>query len=149
MTTDFSPLPETPLAWSGIHHIALATQELDATVAFYRDILGVQVSDIYPSREGRGRHAIMLVDPTNPNSLGLHFFERPNLTTTGSPLLHFALRLSDSVFADQLRKRLHNHAIDVREIPELHSFLFADTNGLLIEVIVPQEQVISRPSEFS
>lgn len=138
MTTNFPPLPETSLAWGGIHHIALATQDINATVAFYRDILGIQVSDVYPSQEGRGCHTIMLVDPTNPNSLGLHFFERPSLTATGNSLLHFALRLSSFDAAEQLRKRLHDHAIEVREIPELHSFLFADNNGLLIEVIVAQ-----------
>ena len=34
---------DTPPSWQGIHHLALATRDLDATVRFYRDVLGMPV----------------------------------------------------------------------------------------------------------
>lgn len=138
-------LQPATFAWRGIHHIALATHDIEATVAFYRDIVGVQGSAIYPSRDGRGRHAILLTNPTEPKTLGLHFFERANMLLPAQPvtlataamngnLLHFALYL-DATDQEHLRNRLQSYSIAITEIPELASFVFADNNGLLIEVI--------------
>src|SRR5215213_11903378 len=94
------------LPWAGIHHIALATHDLEETLRFYQQVLGMAVSDMYPSREGRGRHGIVLVKPGDSEILGLHFFERTGLgpptqsatleSSSGSAglLLHIALRLA-------------------------------------------------------
>jgi catechol 2,3-dioxygenase-like lactoylglutathione lyase family enzyme len=35
-----------PIPWGGIHHIALVTPDLDATRAFYADVLGMQVGEV-------------------------------------------------------------------------------------------------------
>src|SRR5581483_10013526 len=55
------------LPWSGIHHIALLTTDLDATIRFYRDVLGMPTSEIFPSKEGRGRHCLIFVKPNDDN----------------------------------------------------------------------------------
>ena len=150
MTTDPSALPARPLTWRGIHHLALATHDIEATINFYHHILGLTVTDIFPARAGRGRHAMVLVNPSDSDTLGLHFFERTNLAPptqpatlasaaiTGSLLLHIALRLADQKDAQQLRDRLYAHAIAITEIVELRSFVFSDNNALLIEVTWPQ-----------
>lgn len=141
---------QPPLPWRGIHHIALATHDLDETLHFYQTVLGMEVSDIAPSQAGRGRHAIVLVKPGDEDTLGFHFFERPTavrpsgpatLATAGSsgqPMLHIALRLPDERAANDLRERLRIHEVAVTEIPELGSFVFSDTNAVLLEVTWPQ-----------
>src|SRR5215207_9095522 len=44
--------------WAGFHHIVLLmlTRDLDATMRFYREILGMEVIFIAPAGELHGRH---------------------------------------------------------------------------------------------
>jgi len=138
------------LPWGGIHHIALATHDLAETLHFYHQVLGMEVSDMYPSRAGRGRHAIVLVKPSDSETLGLHFFERIELLRPTQPatlessssgvgsLLHIALRLPNAAAAAALRERLMVQQVQITEIVELGSFVFSDNNALLLEVTWPQ-----------
>ncbi|GHO55929.1 VOC family protein [Ktedonobacter robiniae] len=139
------------LPWYGIHHIALLTTDLDATIRFYRDVLGMQTSDIAPSKEGRGRHCLIFVKPNDDNVWGFHFFERPlEKTTLGASdthpqsfVPHVALRLPDGIAARALRERLSNAHVSITEIPELGSFVFFDNNQLCLEVTWPKEKSVS------
>ena len=140
------------LPWCGIHHIALATADLDATIRFYKDVLGMHVSAIAPSEAGRGRHCLIFVKPNDDNMWGFHFFERPTTgkTTLGasdnhSPSLvpHVALRLSHGTAAYTLRERLNNAHVSITDIPELGSFVFFDNNHLCLEVTWPKSESIS------
>lgn len=137
------------LPWNGIHHIALVTADLDATIHFYRDVLGMHASDIAPSVEGRGRHCLIFVKPNDENVRGFHFFERPiaGKTTLGatdkhpsSLVPHVALRLADDSAADALRVRCSNAHVSITEIPELGSFVFFDNNQLCLEITWPGPQ---------
>src|SRR4051812_36247858 len=91
------------LPWRGIHHIALVTADLDATVHFYQAVLGMAVGPVAGSEAGRGRHCIIFAKPDDPDTWGFHFFERPTTETTlglsdahpASLVPHVALRLSD------------------------------------------------------
>jgi len=138
------------LPWGGIHHIALATHDLEETLRFYHQVLGMEVSDMFASREGRGRHGIVLVKPGDSEALGLHFFERTGLVPPAQPatlessaesaglFLHIALRLAYATAADALRQRLAEHQVHITEIVELGSFVFSDNNAILLEVTWPQ-----------
>ena len=138
------------LPWGGIHHIALATHDLEETLRFYHQVLGMDVSDMYPSREGRGRHGIVLVKPGDSQTCGLHFFERAGVVPPTQPatlesssfstglLLHIALRLPNAAAAEALRERLTVHQVRITEIVELGSFVFSDNNAILLEVTWPQ-----------
>lgn len=138
------------LPWCGIHHIALTTADLDATIHFYQDVLGMTTSDIAPSQKGRGRHCLIFVKPNDDNVWGFHFFERPiEKTTLGasdthpqSLVPHVALRLPDETAAHTLRKRLNNAHVSITEIPELGSFVFFDNNHLCLEITWAKEVVV-------
>jgi len=58
--------------WSGFHHIALVTRDLDATMRFYREVLGMEVTFIGPAGELHGRHCAIQPGGDH-NRLGLHF----------------------------------------------------------------------------
>ncbi|GHO72674.1 hypothetical protein KSD_04450 [Ktedonobacter sp. SOSP1-85] len=60
------------LPWHGIHHIALITADLDATIHSYKDVLGMHVSAIAPSEAGKGRHCLIFVKPNDDNVWGFH-----------------------------------------------------------------------------
>jgi catechol 2,3-dioxygenase-like lactoylglutathione lyase family enzyme len=143
---------ETQLSWRGFHHIALATTNLDATIHFYKDVLGMQVSEIAPPKQGRGRHCLMLVKPGDDEVLGFHFFESQEVKSsgprrlgdgyTGEALLHIALRLPNETAAHTLRQRLYDAQVFITDIPELGTFVFSDNNGILLEATWPQQVVL-------
>lgn len=139
------------LPWHGIDHIALLTVDLDATIRFYRDVLGMHASDIAASQQGRGRHCLIFAKPNDNNVWGFHFFERPiEKTTLGASdthsqsfVPHVALRLPDGTSAHALRERLSNANVSITDIPELGSFVFFDNNHLCLEVTWPKDESVS------
>lgn len=147
-------------AWRGFHHIALVTPDLDATIQFYRDVLGMQISEIYESGIGvQGRHCF--IKPGSGETWGLHVFEHPDPTlsqlleksrrmiveTNWRPgtfegiLQHIAFALPDEQAALALRARLAEHQVrfsPINEIGPLHNFLFLDNHGFLLEAAWPK-----------
>jgi catechol 2,3-dioxygenase-like lactoylglutathione lyase family enzyme len=119
--------------WRGIHHIALSTPDLDATRHFYGEIVGMPISDVFPSKHGRGRHCFVFVTPEQTTTWGMHFFERP--TGEGGALLHLCFSLADQAAADALHERLRSNGISTTVIPELGgNFTFTDNNGVMLEI---------------
>ncbi len=47
----------TPLPWQGFDHVALATPDLEATIRFYCDVLGMQGRPSLPSDKPHARTA--------------------------------------------------------------------------------------------
>lgn len=148
---------ETAVAWQGIHHIALVTPDLDATIHFYREVLGMRLSVVMPATGGRGRHAFL---SPGGEGLGLHFFEVPDaelrnawemieaLQTSFLPgaFQHIAFTLPDEGAALALRERMAAHGVtmtDVNDLGRLRNFLFPDNNGILLEAIWPQAESVS------
>ena len=150
MTTQESLAGESVGIWQDINHISLATPDLDATVAFYRDVLGLRVVFEAPANPMHGRHAML--SPGGPG-LGLHFFEVADAQIFGFPegvpqtlqflpgaLQHIALTVSDEAAALALRDRLQAHGIPTtpvltpgRNAPNVRTFLFPDPSGLLLK----------------
>ena len=62
--------------WRGFHHVALVTPDLDETIRFYGDVLGMRVGEVFPATERQGRHCF--VRPGDAETYGLHFFEQPD-----------------------------------------------------------------------
>jgi catechol 2,3-dioxygenase-like lactoylglutathione lyase family enzyme len=62
--------------WSGFHQVGLVPREPDATIRFYRDVLGMEVIFIAPAGELHRRHC-GIRPGGDPDHLGLHFFEYP------------------------------------------------------------------------
>src|SRR3979490_1424852 len=66
------PAGATP-PWRSFHHVALATPDLDATLAFYGMVLSMEMGEIMT--RGGIRHC--MVKPGDGEAWGLHFFEDP------------------------------------------------------------------------
>ncbi|MCH5583974.1 VOC family protein [Shimazuella sp. AN120528] len=145
--------------WRGFHHIAIVTPDLDTTIHFYQDILGMEIGKIYPAKGGRGRHGF--IKPGICDGLGLHFFENPHAKIISFPkgslrpeslqtnsfvdgvLQHIAFSLPDEDSALILRERLLKNEVemtDIYEIESLKDMIFIDkTNGILLEAIWPSK----------
>lgn len=139
---------DTHSPWQGFHHIALVTPDLDATVRFYHDVLGMQVGEIM---DRRGKHCF--IRPGESETWGLHFFEYPDAQLFPYPdpaeryvflpgaLQHIAFALPDEAAALALRERLRQHHIETTAINDLgaiRNFLFLDHNGMLLEATWPK-----------
>lgn len=129
--------------WQGVNHIALQTGNLDATIQFYRDVLGMDVMFTAPAGEMHGRHAGI-----RPGGSGfLHFFEVQNPQQFPPPdlqamywmpgaLHHISFTLPDETAALALKATLDGLKIGTTPAMDQGDcviFLFLDNNGILLE----------------
>ncbi|MCJ8012312.1 VOC family protein [Paenibacillus sp. KQZ6P-2] len=149
--------------WSGFHHVALVTSDLDGTINFYEKVLGMQVTSLYPATPQRGRHCF--VKPGNTKSWGIHFFEYPDAQIFQSAdslrrlsvkpesldlyrflpggLQHIAFALTSEQDGMTLRKKLNAHEVvmtDIYDQGSLRNFIFIDNNGIQLEAAWPKER---------
>jgi catechol 2,3-dioxygenase-like lactoylglutathione lyase family enzyme len=141
------------LPWRELDHLALATRDIEATIRFYTDILGMHAADIAPANPIHGRTCT--IKPT-PNAISeLHFFEQADaqplaphpemlqrlmFPTTG--VHHIAFALPDAAAGVRLQERLQLAGIPttpVMDQGDVYNLLFHDTNGLLLEANWPKE----------
>jgi methylmalonyl-CoA epimerase len=82
----------------GLDHVAIVVKDLDKAVAFYRDSLGLSLSEIeeVPEQQvktaifGHGMGRVELICPTTPNSGVARFLEK-----RGEGLHHICLEVED------------------------------------------------------
>lgn len=147
-----TPSPTIPtdqsVPWRGFHHVALTTPDLDATIRFYVDVLGMQAGDIM---DRYGKHCF--IKPGSSETWGLHIFETSEAQIFPYPdsserfvfipgaLQHIAFALPDEQAAMALRERLHTHHVHttgVNDLGPIRNFLFVDNNGTLLEAAWPK-----------
>jgi len=132
--------------WRGFHHIALVTPDLDATIAFYTEVLGMEIAALFPASDRNGRHCF--IKPGATEAWGLHVFEQADAQIFAYPagmqrftfipgaLQHIAFALPDLAAGQALRERLATFGVATTEIGELgpiQNMLFRDNNGILLE----------------
>ncbi|CAA9570137.1 MAG: hypothetical protein AVDCRST_MAG88-2254 [uncultured Thermomicrobiales bacterium] len=143
---------QTAPPWRGFHHVALVTPDLDATIRFYGEVLGMTVLADIPASARGGRHCLLAVDGDAGSFL--HFFERADARIHPYPLAegvvfppelgalhHLAIALPDEEAGLALRARLVAAGVPVTEIMSqgstIRDMLFPDNNGLLLEAAWP------------
>lgn len=140
------------LAWQEIHHIALATSNLEETVRFYSEVLGMQADGINPPNPIHGRTCS--IKPGPGAKVELHFFEQLEAQPLPShpeilqrlmfPYVgvhHLAFSLPDAETGRQLQDRLQAQNIMTTPVMDqgpLYNFLFQDNNGLVLEATWPK-----------
>jgi catechol 2,3-dioxygenase-like lactoylglutathione lyase family enzyme len=122
---------DTPFEYRGIHHLALVTSDMQRTVDFYTNVLGMKVVKGFDLAQGYGQH--FFFDVGNGNLLAFFWFrDAPrgdrgivsanalprsgqSISSAHGSMNHVALLVA----ADRLeeyRERLIAHGIDVSEI---------------------------------
>ncbi|TJY42902.1 VOC family protein [Cohnella pontilimi] len=147
--------------WLGFHHVAVVTPDLDGTVRFYENMLGMEVSSVFPATRQRGRHCF--VKPGDTDSWGIHFFEYPDAQIFQSAdalrrlsenpeaadlyrfmpgaLQHIAFTLASERDGMALRRKLYSHGVlitDIYDHGKICNFIFIDNNGLQLEAAWPK-----------
>ncbi|WP_308635538.1 VOC family protein [Paenibacillus silvisoli] len=147
------PIQSPP--WQGFHHLALVTTNLDETVSFYIDLLGMQLHEmgIRPATPMHGRHA--MIKPGACESWGLHFFEQldahiythpealQRMVFVSGAMQHISFGLPDEEAALAFRERLITNGVPTTPIIKqgpLSLLQFPDNNGIMLEVIWPRRE---------
>jgi catechol 2,3-dioxygenase-like lactoylglutathione lyase family enzyme len=128
--------------WRGINHLALITNDMDATVRFYHGVLGARL--VATIGNSAFRHYFFEFGPEQT----VAFFEyqgvelEPYAKPAGIPdpratqFDHLSFNLPDEDALESLRKRLTDHDCEVTEVVDhqiMRSIYFTDPNGIALE----------------
>jgi catechol 2,3-dioxygenase-like lactoylglutathione lyase family enzyme len=128
--------------WRGINHLALVTNDMDATVRFYHGVLGAPL--VATIGTSGFRHYFFDFGPEQT----LAFFEYRDIEVeefakpAGVPdpramqFDHLSFNLPDEHALEALRDRLQEHGCEVTEVVDhdiMRSIYFTDPNGIALE----------------
>ena len=132
------PLAERPAtSVRGVHHIALVCRDVEETIRFYQDLLGVPLVELVENRDYAGSSHFFF-DIGNRNLLGFFDFpghDHPAWQETIGGVQHLAISVSASQFAEA-KKKLDAAGVDYLG-PDRgadDSMYFRDPNGVGLEL---------------
>ena len=143
--------------FAALHHVALVTNDMKKTVAFYRDVLGSEVAMGHRlGRPGNERHYFITVAPNTVFA----FFEFPDaelpahkdatLPSTGRALDHIAFFAGSDEQFDTWYERLQQagvaHLSPIRDMGIVRAFFFDDPNGIVLEVMAGKGEGMRFPT---
>lgn len=144
--------------WRGVHHLALVTTDMDATVRFWHGVLGARL--VTTIATPAFRHYFFEVAPGN----AVAFFEYADAEIdayakpAGVPYRqaaqfdHLALGLADEEALERLRARLLGHGCEVTEVVDhgiMRSIYFTDPNGIALEASLWTLDATGRPADLA
>jgi catechol 2,3-dioxygenase-like lactoylglutathione lyase family enzyme len=143
--------------WRGVHHLALVTNDMDATVRFYHGVLDARL--VLTLGTPAFRHYFFELAPGNT----LAFFEYTDtrLDTFAKPagvpypqasqFYHLSLGMADEDALLRLRDRLKRHNCEVTDVVDhglLRSIYFNDPNGIALEASWWTVDPTGRPTDL-
>lgn len=144
------------MRYQGIHHLAMATNDMDKTVRFYRDILGMPLVATTGNQPGRPyRHYFFQLGGAQT----IAFFEWPGMLEefhkpAGLPAQgpvqfdHVSFGVTNVEELEKLQQDLRAKGVEVTEIVDHHickSIYFTDPNGIALEASAWTMDVFGQP----
>lgn len=119
-----------------LDHVTLRTRDLDASLAFYREVLGLEIADWRPPFSFDGAwlalagHAVV------------HLVAGRAVAGTESAVDHFAISGAGSPETAKAELTARNIAFDERETPDgrFRQLFVRDPDGVKIEIVFDQQQ---------
>jgi catechol 2,3-dioxygenase-like lactoylglutathione lyase family enzyme len=128
--------------WRGVHHLALITPDMDATVRFWHGVIGARL--VTTLATPAFRHYFFEVAPGNTIAF-FQYFGQPLATYSkpagvpyekASQFDHLSMNLADEEALLRLRDRLKSNDCEVTDVVDhgfLRSIYFSDNNGIALE----------------
>lgn len=150
------PAAESP-RWRGINHLALVTNDMDATVRFYHGVLGARlVADL---GNEAFRHYFFEFGPENTvaffeyRGIELEQFAKPaGIPDPRAPQFdHLSFNLPDEAALEALRARLKAADCEVTDVVDhgfIRSIYFTDPNGIALEASWWVIDATGRPADY-
>jgi catechol 2,3-dioxygenase-like lactoylglutathione lyase family enzyme len=150
------PLEEGP-RWRGIHHLALTTNDMDATVRFYHGVLGMRIVATLATETFR--HYFFEIGPGSTvaffefGGVDVGTIEKPAgvVPTFPTQFDHVSFHLPDVRALEQLRDRLTEYAVEVTGVVDhevMRSVYFTDPNGISLEATCWVTDLTGRPADY-
>jgi glyoxylase I family protein len=142
LSEGFSPARGAPPDVTSIHHISLTTSNLDRSVAWYSDLLGLTKIMDEPHAGGR---AVVLMHPQGALFIGLHAHaantgERFAETSTG--LDHVSLGVPNRAALVAWEQRLAERGVvhsPIADVSYGSVLVFRDPDNIQLEFIAPAQ----------
>ena len=130
-----APAQRPPSAARGVHHLALLSQDVERTIAFYQDLLEFPLTELFENRDYQGSTHFFF-DIGNGNALA--FFDMPGLDLGPyrevlGGLHHLAISVEPSRW-QHLKDKLDSLGIPYAHI-DGSSIYFSDPDGARLELI--------------
>ena len=135
---------ESPVGYAGVNHIALVTNDMEKTVRFYRDVLGMKLVGTTGGEEEYPYRHYFLSTSGGP---ALAFFEWPEaempppkgsgVPASGRVFDHIAIAVSSEDDLHAVRARLQAAGWPVGEVADhfgARSIYFEDPNNISLEM---------------
>ena len=129
-----APEERPPSTARGVHHVALLCTDVDQTIAFYQDLLGFPLTELFENRDYEGSTHFFF-DIGNGNALA--FFDFPKLglgdyAEVLGGLHHLAISVPPDSW-DAQKAALESAGVDLHIVET--SMYFRDPDGARIELI--------------
>jgi catechol 2,3-dioxygenase-like lactoylglutathione lyase family enzyme len=157
MTND-TPLDAERPFWRGINHLALVTNDMDATVRFWHGVLGARLVAHLGNEHFRHYFFEFGVEQTvaffEYKGVHLERFQVP----AGVPdrrkaqFDHLSFNLPDEHALEELQTRLKSHGSEVTDVVDhgfVRSIYFNDPNGIALEASWWVVDPTGRPSDYA
>jgi catechol 2,3-dioxygenase-like lactoylglutathione lyase family enzyme len=143
--------------WRGVHHLALVTTDMDATVRFWHGVLGARL--VTTIATPAFRHYFFEVAPGN----AVAFFEYVGVQVDtfakpagvpfpqASQFDHLSLGLPDEEALHRMQARLKANDCEVTDVVDhgiMRSIYFTDPNGIALEASWWTMDATGRPADF-
>jgi catechol 2,3-dioxygenase-like lactoylglutathione lyase family enzyme len=144
------------VAYQGVNHLALVTNDMDKTVRFYRDVLGMALIGTTgdPASEYPYRHYFFSLGPGST----LAFFEWPEvelparkdsgIPASGVQFDHVSIAVGGDEDLDRLQAALRENGLDASEFVDhgfIRSLYCTDPNGISLEFSVWKKDLEAEP----
>jgi len=119
---------------TGIDHVAVNTNDMEATLQFYCGVLGMRLARTSRTPDGR-RHYNVEIGGCN----AFAFFDGADKPGEATPqyLNHFALPVATEAEFDEAYQRLKDHGVEVTEIIQREygkTYYFHDPSGIRLQI---------------
>jgi len=126
-----------------LHHVAMITNDMEATVAFYRDVLGSEIALAHRlDREDEARHYFITVAPNcvfaffEFTDAELPEFQEATLHKSGRHLDHICFFVESAEELDGWYERVTAAGVPVHGYAPGSNLFFPDPNNIIFQVSV-------------
>ena len=124
----------------GLHHVTAICRDLERTIGFYRDLLGLGIAHDGPSDDDPGTRHVWFGGPGNDPGTLLSFMQYPELpdgVVGAGSTHHFALTVDSPEEQEAWRDYLRGKGVECSEVFDrgaFRSIYLRDPDGHIVEI---------------